>query len=501
MPVERWHLRPELEFTHHLDSWNVRSAPSLEAHVITILKAGEAFDVKQKDGDWLEIKCDYGAKGWSYRRFQDVDALGPVDEGTSQIASAAEDVVPMIRRESSRQEKVSSLLLELGERRQTLDSAIAGGDEMVKAASMVQATMDKLELLGVDQESILKVDDEELIKKVHEVVKVVNLELKREISFKHSEFANPKEESCWLSTFFQSLWHSRVFHTLFDHLVRPQPPSVGGKAANALRETWRLYERAATSGARVSVSALVEAWGAGYGDCAEAFGKLQADEALQPLAGHLALVPIAFQGSTMTPADLWPHVEQAGATQKPLLVLDMAMPALPRASILSLMLAIVPRSRGRSSEVRSPRHAVPPDLGQSHRLVAAICYMPSYAHYVVFCRRVSHQTHWLLFNDLPGLAAGAAQELPSWAAVAHECARFELVPKVLVYESGDLVQTTLEQAPKTFWDATVGRQSADTVSASKSWSLLSAGSAACLLVLLAALICQQAKEILGILLR
>mmetsp|Transcript_43555 Transcript_43555/g.79305 ORF Transcript_43555/g.79305 Transcript_43555/m.79305 type:complete len:499 (-) Transcript_43555:33-1529(-) len=496
--MERWHLRPELEFTHHLDSWNVRASPSLEACVITILKAGEAFTVRQQVNDWVEIETDYGATGWSHRHHQDVEALVPVELNICQIESGVEDVVPKIRRESSRQEKVSSLLIELGERRQGFEAA--AGDAKVKAASAVQSTMDKLELLGVDKEKLLSVGDAELTKKIHEVVKVVNLELKREISFAHSEFSNPKEETCWLSTFFQSLWHSRVFHTAFDHLVRPLPASAGGKAANALRVTWRLYEHAARSGDRVSVSALVEAWGAGYGDCAEAFAQLHSDEALQPLAGQFALVPITFKGSTLTPLELWAAVEQVGATTRPLLALDFSLPALPSASILSLMLALVPRSRGRTRDAAdSPSSDEQPDLGQDHRLVAAICYMPAYAHYVVFCRRVSHRTHWLLFNDLPGLAEGAPEELPSWAAVAHECARFELVPKVLLYESSDCARVALEEAPRAFWDATVGRQQPESDSDGRVKNAIIAGSTACLVVLVLALIWQQAKEILDIL--
>merc|ERR1712187_1068309 len=102
---------------------------------------------------------------------------------------------------------------------------------------------------------------------------------------------------CWLSTFFQSLWHSRVFHALFDRLVRPLPPKVGGAVTQALRETWELYSKAAANGGEVSAKALVKAWGRGYGDCAEAFGRLQEETALHPLTERLSLVPVQFSGS------------------------------------------------------------------------------------------------------------------------------------------------------------------------------------------------------------
>ena len=48
----------------------------------------------------------------------------------------------------------------------------------------------------------------------------------------------------------------------------------GHGSADALRKTWDLYER----GGPVPVQALVEAWGGGYGDCAEAFSRLQEDQ-------------------------------------------------------------------------------------------------------------------------------------------------------------------------------------------------------------------------------
>ena len=43
-----------------------------------------------------------------------------------------------------------------------------------------------------------------------------------------------------------------------------------GSVSDALRETWELYEQRAASGRPVPVQFLVNAWGSGYGDCAEA---------------------------------------------------------------------------------------------------------------------------------------------------------------------------------------------------------------------------------------
>ena len=43
----------------------------------------------------------------------------------------------------------------------------------------------------------------------------------------------------------------------------------GGAVSDALRETWELYEQRAASGRPVPIRFLVDAWGSGYGDCAE----------------------------------------------------------------------------------------------------------------------------------------------------------------------------------------------------------------------------------------
>merc|ERR1719265_659913 len=143
---------------------------------------------------------------------------------------------------------------------------------------------------------------------------------------------NPQAESCWLSTFFQSLWHSRVFHTVFDRLVRPLPFESGGPKTNALRETWELYEKAANNGRPVPVNALVSAWGQGYGDCAEAFGQMLHEHALQPVAEQFALVPVPYVGSTLPPSELWQIVQSMQMDGKPLLALELMLPPLSSAS-------------------------------------------------------------------------------------------------------------------------------------------------------------------------
>eukprot|EP00933_Yihiella_yeosuensis_P052301 TRINITY_DN50329_c0_g1_i1.p1 TRINITY_DN50329_c0_g1~~TRINITY_DN50329_c0_g1_i1.p1 ORF type:complete len:540 (+),score=104.77 TRINITY_DN50329_c0_g1_i1:132-1751(+) len=517
----QWHLRPELEFTDCIDSWNIRADPSFDAAVLGSIKVGHPFSVLVFRDDWLQICYGGTLTGWCYRKLGDSDALAPLDQpqklpeftGTTQTSTPSR--APLLGRSRSRAESVSELVGELGEHRRMAAAAAAandgssGSNDLVRATSRLQATMAKLEFLGVDQDRILSVegsDSEELLRQIHNVVEVVKSDLCRSKSYKHSEFSNPELESCWLSTFFQSLWHSRVFHTLFDDLVRPLPRDAGGPVANALRETWDIYEKSDPERRPVPVDSLVQAWGSGTGDCAEAFAKLQREEILEPLTDQLALVPIFFDSATLTAENLWNSVLQMGVDGKALLALDLMLPSMSSSSILPVALHLVPRHRHRTQE--SPTLASEADLGKSHRLVAMICYMETFAHYVVFCRRQSESNTWLFFNDLPGLVKGAPQEYRGWAAVAHECARLELRPKVLLYESAsnascamEDVSPRLKAALKAVAEAK-GKNQANESAASGSGSLikgyLTQGAMAGLIVLVLALIFQQLKEILSI---
>ncbi|CAJ1383452.1 unnamed protein product [Effrenium voratum] len=421
---EQWQLLPELEYTDGVDSWNVRTSPDLDSFVLCVLQAGHPFTVLEQQGDWLQIRTENNVKGWSYRKFGARDVLVPLHEPEAAEAAEAADAS---RPETPVKAELTAgeLLAQLGERRRSLSKASAekaAPQEVVRRASEVQQTMCQLELCGIEQERLLAAESEEDLAAIQRAVEDLADDLHRNSSFKHSEFENPHKESCWLSTFFQSLWHSRVFHVLFDNLVRPLP-SQGHGSADALRKTWDLYER----GGPVPVQALVEAWGGGYGDCAEAFSRLQEDPSLQSLSELIASVPVPFGGPTLPPAALWSEVTQMGVEDAPLLALDLMLPPLSSAAILTLTLALVPR--------RKPLGE--PDLGAAHHLVAMICYIEAFRHYVVFCRRQSDESCWLFFNDLPGVARGVRKEFFDWAAVAHECARFELRPKVLFYESAD----------------------------------------------------------------
>lgn len=78
---ERWHLKPEMEQTHFVDSWNVRASPSFDAAVLRVLKVGEPFAVSGRQGDWLQVPCDNGAVGYANCKYGDAEALAPVSGG------------------------------------------------------------------------------------------------------------------------------------------------------------------------------------------------------------------------------------------------------------------------------------------------------------------------------------------------------------------------------------------------------------------------------------
>merc|ERR1719375_2825113 len=118
--------------------------------------------------------------------------------------------------------------------------------------------MDKLELLGLAEGELLALEGEESLENPEGVAEALMAGVHRQKSYYHADFKNPRAESCWLSTLFQSLWHSRVFHTAFEGLIRPLPRAERGSTMWALQETWDMYQAAATKNQLVSVSALVK---------------------------------------------------------------------------------------------------------------------------------------------------------------------------------------------------------------------------------------------------
>mmetsp|Transcript_95494 Transcript_95494/g.256719 ORF Transcript_95494/g.256719 Transcript_95494/m.256719 type:complete len:102 (-) Transcript_95494:342-647(-) len=85
-PWSLWHVRPELEFSDSIDSWNVRSEPRFEAPVSFVLEVGETFEAVCQKGDWVEVRVRSGHHGWSHRLYGETPALAPV-AGTSRTTT------------------------------------------------------------------------------------------------------------------------------------------------------------------------------------------------------------------------------------------------------------------------------------------------------------------------------------------------------------------------------------------------------------------------------
>lgn len=384
-----------------------------------------------------------------------------------------------------------SRITTLGEQRSAL-GAVSTADKVAlptllgRRAPAVQTTISKLQELGFGEERLDGVDWSS--KGTDRIVRRLQGELCKQTSFEHVDFSNPHAESCWLSPLFQSLYHSRVFHSMFDQLVRPLPAGARGKATNALCETWTNYEHAAMNGGQVSVHELVQFWGVGFGDCAEALGQLhaelRADAVLHPVGDQISRVVTSYNGETMPSDALWTLVKEVGATHSPLIAFEMALPPLQSASVLKFVLDIMPPKLKAAHEA---------ELGDAHRLVAMICYMETFRHYVVFCRRQTHGPEWLFFNDMPkldGMANSAFRELPDWTAVAHQCARCEMRPTLLLYENVVAAQAAVKEATPTFWRS-VARRHVSPSQRSGLWSYLLGGAGCLWLVVVIASIAQQ----------
>lgn len=280
-------------------------------------------------------------------------------------------------------------------------------------------------------------------------------------SFPHRDFANPDAETCWLSCLFQALWHSPVFHAIFDeHLVLDKyTPAEDEDVLAALQLTWEDYRvdavgaaaapaastSAPAAGAIYTSAALADAdarlvpaddlavaFGQGYGDLSEAFATIREELSRSAclaaigLAEQMVLVPLPPLAEEMpSPLLAWRQVEEWQAGAAPLIAVDLGMPAPTREECVRCATNWLPRPSG-----PSPSCA---DLGPQHRLVAMVCFMWDLQHYVTFCRRQSDETLCLFFNDLPDLTRGVARE-NAWDEVPELCGRFLMSPRLLLYE-------------------------------------------------------------------
>lgn len=426
---EQWYyLPPEVELQHGIDSWHIRAQPDFSAKSIGLLRPGQKVRVASRRGDWLHLAGSSDTEaGWvccklNPKHGSDDVVLVPFDATALSLESVDEHAQPPLERTRSNAADVQQLLEELKERRSRL-AALGNSMDAAKfeAAREVQRVLDQLAIFGIGPQELSELEDVP--------------SLFRSTSVPHNDFSNPRLESCWLSTFFQSLWHSRVFRAVYEELIRPSQVRVGKNAVFALRQTWDLYEEAAAEGETVSVGPLVRVWGKGYGDCTEALAKLQHDSSLTFIDGFLSIVPVPWTGLAPVPESLARLTKEMGVERSPLVAMDIVLHPMSETSIQRLALGI---GLGAEAMPEPDRKGLrtPAKICEHLQLVAVICFMEKYKHYVVFCRSLSGDADWLFFNDLPGTGVHHAQQRVSgWDEVAQACARFAACPKMLLYEN------------------------------------------------------------------
>mmetsp|Transcript_35235 Transcript_35235/g.75042 ORF Transcript_35235/g.75042 Transcript_35235/m.75042 type:complete len:577 (+) Transcript_35235:279-2009(+) len=467
-------LCSRLEEEFGVDSWRLRSKPEHSAPPVGIVRIRQVINVVglSSNKEWLEVEpfsgvhSSYSGKVWARRRFgykgQRYEAFVPA--GVPEYAASPALVLGSDGSGKSASERVQALLSELACQRRlyehlaTLPPTPETASEQARTARVLEDILSRLDFLGIKREEAL----------AHSLEDAMALELfSRTQSFEHRDFANPQAETCWLSCLFQALWHSVVFHTAFDRYLSPArcQPGPNEKILQALQRTWALYsaeqaalakDQAMSSASLVPAEDLVDAFGDGYGDMSEALASIQTElsdspnPAAKAIADQIVLIPLAtLSDSCPRPIMAWHQAEEWQVTKAPLIAVDLSLPSLTRNSCRLVAKLWLPRLAGRrredkgssSDETSEDEENANPevDLGTSHRLVAMVCYMHAFRHYVVFCRRQRAPDRCLLFNDLPGLTRGMPREL-EWRQVPEACYLYSLTPRLVLYESVDAAQ-------------------------------------------------------------
>lgn len=485
------------------DSWNVRRVPRDGAEIVDVVRSGEPFAVvevvetsESRSTSWLRRERG----GW----LKNIDeTLRPVVRGKVVrkplcVREERPPRPPSLKRFKSLAEKqVFEVKIELDDRRRELESlqraysrinnardevtrrrlsavfvAKRGKDRMVRLSRRIEHLRSMLELRGVedgsdsatDMDDYVSADDDESVVD-DPIPPPPPVPLDRTDTLHHQDFANPRAESCWLSSTFQALWHSIRFRRAFEQLIAPLPDYPPNTVAGALKRTWRLYKNSATESgdsrddgvedrrsrrgssilsrlnaramatkSGISPEHLVRRWGTGWGDPCDCISAIQSPsslgepEQLRELGDMIAQVPVAVQAGRRppSPSDIWKTMTSMGVDNTPIVFINTSYPR--RLHQDSLYDAVMELDGNLD--------------GDRYRLRAMICYMHRYHHYVCFCARLSKPGRWVLFNDLPGLEGrrrGLAEkplEKDSWEDVAEACATYGFSPTLLLYESG-----------------------------------------------------------------
>lgn len=261
----------------------------------------------------------------------------------------------------------------------------------------------------------------------------------------HRDFSNPAAETCWLSCLFQSLWHSVVFHSVFELFLDPShfAPAPTERVLSALQQTWEEYKHGSEGsyefdGACVRPKALADAFGNGYGDMSEALATIQSElevskqTAAHALADIIVLIPLCSMSKVLpAPTMAWSQAQEWQRENAPLIAVDISLLEVTRESSRRLAKRWIPTSPDSDEDFDDFPEA---DLGPNHHLISLVCYMWNLHHYVAFCRRQQEPGKCLFFNDLPALTAGSPREM-LWEEVPDMCFKFSLTPRLALYES------------------------------------------------------------------
>lgn len=481
------------------DSWNVRSRPHIGSPIVAVLQAGELLKVTGKTQgrpQWLRVVRvgSLNVNGWCIirrnllRPYVGHGSNLPLEQSQSTVnfgslarralpatvpskrfprtvsrapKSVAEDQVTVALTELEHQRKALERLEKMStnvrnakkkaehsssmahnthkqryDRLSAVYQASGGKQKMVAVAQRIEQLLALLELHGLSEDQVPenKTLDE---KGIPSIVSG----LKRQDSVPHIDFHNPSAQTCWLSTMFQALWHSRCFHTAFTALLRPLPPYPATTVTGALQRTWSAYEGSGKVAGRAGLvppTHLVKMWGRGYGDPTDCFADLQRRAQKDGEASQLRVMDSLFAQAVVTcsigmpppsPKSIAKSIKDMGVDKSPLLVVSYQLPAhLSRASLHSIVESLQPAGERE-------------DLATGHRLVAIICFIHAYHHYVCFCQRFSAPGRWLFFNDLQPLVKGVARgrhRETDWGGMTEKCSRLGFTPTLLLYENEDL---------------------------------------------------------------
>jgi len=220
----------------------------------------------------------------------------------------------------------------------------------------------------------------------------------------------------------------------------------------AFRGTWEQYDKNSKVSPVQLANAFVPEGISGFGDAAEALGKLEGSFSgcSNPVAklignGIIPCVPVQvmLQQPPPKPEHAWESIENTNQRYAPLIAVDINPPQeeFLDAGTCELLASVwIPAF---------PQLSSYPDLGRKHRVVAIICVIKDPRHYVVFCRRQQDPSRCILFNDLPETLIETLSGVPKhmlWAEVPGICYKHSLQPRLVLYESVDNVRRSLRDA-------------------------------------------------------